>query len=363
MLQLEQKIIEDYEDLAAFAVYADWLIERGDPRGELIQVQLALEDEALSPRQRQPLQAREKALLDAHARTWLGPLAELLLDVDIRQPWHNPRWRFQRGFLAFLELNRPEMPVIRALLTSPEVRFLRSLSLDYLDRRGEEREALAQARLPQLRVLQLGDGEGHLWEDGLATRLVPSMPQLEELGVHGRGVDTEALFGLSLPLLRSLAVTCTHHFATEVLAANTSLAHLESLTLRPHQREPDESDGYLALEDLSRIVRSPVLSRLEHLSLHCCTAGDEGCRLLAESGALGRLSSLDLSFGEITDVGARLLVGSLDPSRLRRLWLSYNSLTEEGVALLEAAGLAEVRVNDQRQWGEEREYLENGCCE
>src|SRR5262249_5265412 len=43
-LALEEALAEDPDDRAAHAAYADHLAERGNPRGELIQVQLALED-------------------------------------------------------------------------------------------------------------------------------------------------------------------------------------------------------------------------------------------------------------------------------------------------------------------------------
>jgi len=42
--ELETAILADPEARAAYAVYADWLLERGDPDGELVAVQLALED-------------------------------------------------------------------------------------------------------------------------------------------------------------------------------------------------------------------------------------------------------------------------------------------------------------------------------
>src|SRR5688500_18514450 len=40
-LALEEAIAQDPDDEEAYLVYADWLAERGDPRGELIAVQHA----------------------------------------------------------------------------------------------------------------------------------------------------------------------------------------------------------------------------------------------------------------------------------------------------------------------------------
>ena len=58
--------------MAGWRAYADYLAERGDPRGEFMQVQLALEDESRPAAERKKLAAREKALLKKHERDWLG---------------------------------------------------------------------------------------------------------------------------------------------------------------------------------------------------------------------------------------------------------------------------------------------------
>ena len=58
-------ILADPDDDAPRAVYADWLTERGDPRGELITVQLA-------KKQTPALKARADALLAKHKKAWVG---------------------------------------------------------------------------------------------------------------------------------------------------------------------------------------------------------------------------------------------------------------------------------------------------
>ena len=77
---LEPALVEDPDDLAAHSAYADYLAEQGDPRGEFIQVQLALEDPGRPPAERQQLRGREADLLARHGRQWLGPLAPYLLE-------------------------------------------------------------------------------------------------------------------------------------------------------------------------------------------------------------------------------------------------------------------------------------------
>ena len=68
-------------------VYADWLSERGDPRGELISLQLAAARGQGTPAGK----LRERALLASSARMWLG---------EIEPAVAKTRFRFERGFLV-----------------------------------------------------------------------------------------------------------------------------------------------------------------------------------------------------------------------------------------------------------------------
>src|SRR5436189_1708872 len=44
----ERALVENPDDPAGWSAYADYLVEQGSPRGEFMQVQIALEDEARS---------------------------------------------------------------------------------------------------------------------------------------------------------------------------------------------------------------------------------------------------------------------------------------------------------------------------
>lgn len=72
-------------DDAPRLVYADWLLERGDPRGELISLQLRPESE-----KDKAAKKRERELLKAHRKEWLGKLAPVVGGELV----------FRRGFLA-----------------------------------------------------------------------------------------------------------------------------------------------------------------------------------------------------------------------------------------------------------------------
>ncbi|MEW5743641.1 MAG: hypothetical protein AB1938_32315 [Myxococcota bacterium] len=117
------------EDAAAMAVVADWLTERGDPRGELMQLQLHLEEAPDDARLRQA----EALHLARHARALLGPLAlhqtvcqltwrrgfvvEARLTSLAREPWDRervePTNRLERAAHALTQL--PRADTVRAV--------------------------------------------------------------------------------------------------------------------------------------------------------------------------------------------------------------------------------------------------------
>lgn len=77
-------------------IYADYLEERGDPRGAFIRAQVELSHIPTDDPRRVELLDREAALLAKHEYEWLGPLGDELV-----------QWGFQRGFLEVsLSVNR-----------------------------------------------------------------------------------------------------------------------------------------------------------------------------------------------------------------------------------------------------------------
>src|SRR5437879_3750685 len=116
---LEEALASNPDDRAAHSAYADLLMEEGDPRGELIAVQLALENQELPHKERLRLQGREADLLRAHERQWLGELAAFLFEEDIdvwrRERGKINRTRWARGWLDDLYLYHIDLALARAL--------------------------------------------------------------------------------------------------------------------------------------------------------------------------------------------------------------------------------------------------------
>jgi uncharacterized protein (TIGR02996 family) len=160
--ELFADVAQNPDDDEIRQVLADALLERGDPRGEFIMLQLSDGD---------PKRVRE--LLAEHAVEWLGPLAPL---VRSREDWRH--YRFARGFPVAIRLvgasrGHPHSPALsRAIkrsvgastwstVTDLSIGVLRALpsellrdpamrSLEYLGGIGRERlhELLAWDRVP-----------------------------------------------------------------------------------------------------------------------------------------------------------------------------------------------------------------------
>ena len=148
---LEKAIMEDPDDLAAHAAYADWLSQEGDPRGEFMQVQLAPEDAGRSPKERKELEQREKKLLKAHRRKWLGRLADYLLDQKGLPDNRRFQFQFARGWLDYIRVPQLSEPFALALAKTAESRLLRRLIIEeesYEDPGSDEFEEMLKPPQP-----------------------------------------------------------------------------------------------------------------------------------------------------------------------------------------------------------------------
>src|SRR5262245_30531929 len=129
---LEAAIAADFDDLAAHAAYADLLMEEGDPHGELVSVQLALEDETHSPEERARLRERERELLAAHHRAWLGDLTRHFDSIQRQAGDTRPMpLRFSRGWIDAVYLTHASYRLIERLAHAPLARFLQRLEIEY----------------------------------------------------------------------------------------------------------------------------------------------------------------------------------------------------------------------------------------
>src|SRR5262249_24376684 len=127
------------DDDAPRLVYADWLGERGDLRGELIAYQCQLA-RAPNPLRRQTLARQVRDLLKAHGDAWAAPVPE-----------GSRRYRWVRGFIGTLSAPAPQLAPRAAELFGAHPIF----DLEITGASDSDLSVIAQANLGPLRSLKL----------------------------------------------------------------------------------------------------------------------------------------------------------------------------------------------------------------
>lgn len=235
---LEAAIDAAPDDPAAYAAYGAWLSARGDPRGELVAVQVAqLSAKGLDLAR---LEAREQEILDAHAATLAWPerpdywvprvewfcgffrAAGDFVSVD-----GHPSSRFLRHASTDLRAAIPTLATWRAPLTARDVgwlaacprlralhvdeRQLRALPPDVFERLEtlhvdafDPPRRLTEIAMPRLRTLGLR--VFHAWVDVAVAAIERLRPPELSLDVSGQGGVGPALAKLAAvaPLVTSL---------------------------------------------------------------------------------------------------------------------------------------------------------------
>jgi uncharacterized protein (TIGR02996 family) len=217
-----QAIIESPDDDGLRLVYADFLDERGDPRGEFVRVQCQLARLPEADPRRPELEARARTLLQEHEQVWASPLLGLLDGMVTRL-------QFRRGFIEGATVET------RGLLLHADPLFrlapLRHLQL-YLARR----------RIGQLAAL-------------------PHLARLTALDLHGQSLGDEGVRAIcSSPHLRGLAdLRLSWNSITDagvqVLAACPRLAGLRTLTLYSNAIGDAGAVALARSHDLARLTR------------------------------------------------------------------------------------------------------------
>jgi uncharacterized protein (TIGR02996 family) len=387
---LEAAIAENPDDLAAHMAYADHLMEQGDPLGEFVQVQLALEDPARPAKERKQLQKRERALLKEHRDAWLGALASVL---DLAPPYPSDTAGFARGWLDQLIIESLNPQLARAMVQEPRTRLLRRLAIDEVqtadmydndldeDEAQEEDPIAILARSPYLanvRTFHLGSRGGfpvegaeafyydawwQLYTAGQdAWKLIGKMGRLEELYLFVNPSRLADLFGSrKLTNLRTLVVYLSDEYPLDVLARNPALQKLRHLAIYPRAADRDNPQPFVSLEEVRALLGSERLPALTYLSLRQTALGDAVCEEIVESDVLQRLKHLDLSRGCITDEGAQTLAACSDLANLDVLDLSCNALSKRGIGLLRGK-VKELHATEQHD-ADDDGYLFEGEME
>lgn len=323
-------------------MFADWLEEQGNPRGEFIRIQCELAKMDEDDPRRADLEARERELQSAHVRDWTGEFHPL---VD--------RWEFRRGFVegvtmgshAFLR-HLPSLlchgPIRHARLTGagalPQVArsgYLARLTRLELCGAGIQggfglQELIASPFLSNLEVLDLSrNGLGTVGAETLQRWWM--LPKVNALSLNGCGLGVA---GARL-LARLPARLATLHIRDNGLGGEglnalfgTAWTDLEEIDLGQNGIGPG---GFAALS-------SWVLIRAQRLALAGNGLGVSGVEGLRRVFRLEEVTNLDVSDNGLGDEGLRELLSDrtihfhfIHLPRCRRLALAGNGLTVDSV--------------------------------
>lgn len=256
-----QAILDDPDNDGPRLIYADWLEERGDPRGEFIRVQCELARMADDSERWRQLKLREQALLGDNEHNWIEESVRRLVNS----------YEFQRGLLTFIELNAKGFSHYSTLARIIPVHRLR-ITGPFRNRRPSVETIGSTPALAQLISLEIVDGYYHIGPREVACLArSPHLYRLSTLILTGNPTGAAGAAAIAsashLPRLRSLALWC-YGF---------------------------NSEDFVGDEGIRSLASSPLLAQLTQLSLRGNRITCVGCRAIAAAPAITNLASLDLS--------------------------------------------------------------------
>ncbi len=348
----ESAILDDFDDLQAWSVYADLLQSRGDRFGERLGLGLALARSPANPALEQAIVDFDRHHLSTEAM--LGPELARRIDRSDFARVARLEWRF--GFIVGAAVGLPSddpswqgpalEPVLAAILSSPAARLLRDLDIGIFDREpptnlGELDEVLEDAGpLPSLRRVLIGDfrypDEYEIsWvEVGEVATTLHVAPELREL--HVRGSKIEFFLPVEHAKLERLWLETgglSAHAAWSLGQARLpALRHLQVWFGRPPY------GGLATIEQVRPLLAGDGLPALEQLDLQNAEFTDDIALALVESPLLARVRGVSLAMGNLGDRGGRAILDHAAKfEHLRSLDLDHNYLSLALAAELQAA--------------------------
>jgi uncharacterized protein (TIGR02996 family) len=312
--QLEAQILQSPDDLALYQVYADWLIEQGDLRGELI---------ALSLRAQWSGSAEDAALatkfMEDHAEVWFGDLADKRGSDDVA-------FSFRLGFIDSVRIG-PALDayessdldfgeVVRSLSQISHYDFIREIAVggfsdddDFEPSWDHVIQAFEEVGVPT-NLASLTFDCGGYWDIsstnlGRLGPLCPALSRLKHLRIRMGAMDLSAI---SLPHLESLTIVTgglTEQNLRDI--AEAEWPSLTKLSLCVGQG-PGDYGCDVTRPGLLRFLRSVKVPRVTHLGVLNSNFADDVPGALAGTRLLPQLKVLDLSLGTFSDDGARAIL-------------------------------------------------------
>lgn len=281
--ELLRAVLADPEHDSPKQVYADALAQAGDPRGELIQLELALAGPLSIPK-RDAYNRRHAELLEAHKKTWF--------------PYKVGSYRTRGGFLHAVRGTYRQLRAANAMFASEPI-----VEVEVELAEGDA-ERLAEAPwLPRVRRLIV---RGRLGDDDFAA-LWDAAGHLRALNVTACGLTPSAFaqLGDGMPILERLVLTGNPLGDAGVanLRSWRHLGQLETLYLSSCRVSP---------VGLAALLDGAPLAKLDKLCLSNNRLDDAvGPMIAAHAAALPALRHLELHDAGVRAAGARAVLAGL----------------------------------------------------
>jgi hypothetical protein len=197
--------LHESPDDAMFSVYADFLLERGHPRGTL----MSIEDARGSGKSQSMRELANAMLMNERRATTAGLLGRLADVKGLDLEWH--RGFIHRARLVGYFAPADALDALFELFRHPSARFLRELMIeaDELDHQALVDMLLHFTPPPPLRKLAMyrpASWGPHYPALGELGTLGSTYPQLEDVHINASG-DTD-LHGLAIPRARRFTLAC-----------------------------------------------------------------------------------------------------------------------------------------------------------
>lgn len=346
---LEKAIEANPNDREAFAVFADWLQEQGDPRGELISLQLGNKE------------GQAKKLIEKHQDYFLGSLAahQKVYDENgnnsishLRTPAQEKEWQktadqaffWRHGFIHKVRLSHdgynselPDGVTLASILTDvfahPSGRYVVELAFQNDGESDGDLQSLidviAKKAPSTIRKITFGDNVDQIsWHNtGNLGKMWKQVPNLRTLDIETGSFDVGKMECPKLEKARfitgGLSKTCGKNIATAKLP---SIKHLEIYY------GTDNYGGDCTIKEVKPLLDRTDLPKLEYLGLKNGEFMNDIAKAIPTAKILKQLKTLDLSLGTMTDEGALALAAHPDAFKhLEVLDLTRNYLTKKGI--------------------------------
>jgi uncharacterized protein (TIGR02996 family) len=323
------EVLENRDDDIPRLIYADWLEEQGDPRGEFIRVQCQLAETSRLEPEFYDLAGRSLSLMEEYGADWAAELKQDVRKTAFHRgfidsitmtarafaqsaeelfrtiPVHWLRFNYVKGVgpklaettalenLRHLDLSGLKIPIadLTALLNSPYLRNLLGLKLRGIDApvHRELGKSLASMRAAEtLRELTLPSSSD-------ASEFVKAMlngegfPELRSLSLGAEyehaGQDVSNLGKLFVPKLESLKIRGVIRVADAENYANLPLRNLKRLDLK---------STYIPMKGVNVFADSGAFDAVEYLNMGECDLTVKTIEILLRDGRLQNCRSLDL---------------------------------------------------------------------